>query len=268
MRRYLVLPFAVVLIGVGATSQPARDLPPTYACVRADGAIEIDGAINDVAWKGALWTEDFIDIVGSSGKEPPALRTRAKLLWDDQNLYVAAELTEPRIAATIRQRDEQLYREQAFEMFIDPDGDGKNYLELQINPLNTVCDLAMDKPYRDKGKANVAFNVTGQRSAVRVKGTLNDSSDVDESWTVELAIPWAALKGLARDTVAPPPAGERWRVNLARMRAADPAADGEPKSPKSISVWAAQGAVNMHLPERWGFLELVASRPATPDKVK
>ena len=252
----------VVLLLLGATSQPSRDLPPTYACGRAERAIEIDGALNDFAWNRAAWTEDFIDIVGSSGQEPPALRTRAKLLWDDQHLYVAAELTERRVAATIRQRDEQLYREQAFELFLDPGGDGKDYVELQINPLNTVCDLAMDKPYREKGKANVAFDLAGLRSAVRVRGTLNDSSDVDERWTVELAIPWAAMETLAPDTVAPPRAGERWRANLARMRAAEPAEDGNAKPRKSISVWSAQGAVNMHLPERWGFVEFAQPRPA------
>ena len=254
MRRLLMLGFVLVLIG--ATSQPARDLPPAYACARAGGAVEVDGAIDDAAWKGAEWTEDFIDIVGSTGGEPP-LGTRAKLLWDDQHLYVAAELTEPRVAATVRQRDEQLYREQAFELFLDPGGDGKNYLELQINPLNTVCDLAMDKPYRDKGKANVGFDLKGLRSAVRVKGTVNDPADVDEGWTVELAIPWAALKSLAADSGAPPRAGERWRVNLARMRAAEPAAEADAKPRKWISVWAAQGAVNMHMPERWGSVDFV-----------
>src|SRR5688572_5517952 len=180
MRSSVVLVFVLLL--VSATSQPSRDLPPTYACARAEGAIEIDGAIDDAAWKGAAWTVDFIDIIGSTAAQPPPLRTRAKLLWDDEHLYVAAELTEPRLAATIRQRDEQLYREQAFELFFDPGGDGRDYLELQINPLNTVCDLAMDKPYRDKGKANVAFDVTGLRSAVRVNGTVNDPADVDEGW--------------------------------------------------------------------------------------
>jgi len=262
IRRSFILTLAVVL--VGATSQPARDLPPTYACARAAGAINVDGALDDAGWKAVAWTEDFIDIVGSSGKPPVALRTRAKLTRDDENLYIAAELIEPRVAATIRQRDEQLYREQAFEVFIDPDGDGKHYLELQINPLNTVCDLSLDKPYRDKGKPNLGFDVTGLRSAVRVQGTVNEPSDVDEGWTVELAIPWTAIKTLTEDTVAPPRSGERWRVNLARMRASEPAQVEDAKVQKAIWVWAAQGAVNIHAPERWGWVDFVGTRPAKP----
>ena len=260
--RSLVLTLALAL--PGATSQPARDLPPTYACARATGAISVDGALDDAAWKSAAWTEDFVDIVGSSGKPPPPLRTRAKLTWDDENLYIAAELAEPRIAATIRERDEQLYREQAFEVFVDPGGDGKHYLELQVNPLNTVCDLSMDKPYREKGKADVRFNLAGLGSAVRVNGSVNEPTDVDVDWTVELAIPWAALKSLSADTVAPPREGERWRVNFARMRAAEPAKGDDVKRAKAIWVWAAQGAVNMHLPERWGWVEFSATTPAKP----
>ena len=257
--KYCVAAVAMLLALTGATSQPSRDEPPTYACGRADGTITVDGALDDAAWKSAPWTEDFIDIVGAQGKEPPALRTRAKLLWDDENLYVAAELTDPRVAATIRQRDEQLYREQAFEVFIDPGGDGKDYLELQINPLNTVCDLSLDKPYGDKGTANIAFNIAGLRSAVRVKGTVNEPSNVDEGWTVELAIPWAAVKALSADTVAPPGRGERWRVNLARMRAPEPVQGVKGTIRRDMSVWAAQGAVNMHLPERWGWVEFATA---------
>ncbi|MGB7158975.1 MAG: carbohydrate-binding family 9-like protein, partial [Tepidisphaeraceae bacterium] len=196
---------------------------------------------------------------------------RAKLMCDDAHLYIAAELVEPRVAATIRQRDAQLYKEQAFEVFIDPGADGRDYLELQVNPLNTVCDLAMTRPYRDRGQADIGFDLQGFRSAVSVDGTANDASDEDRSWTVELAIPWAAMKALSDDTVAPPTDGQRWRINLARMRPADVdpgAADEKPRDEKprdekprrDLWVWSAQGSFNMHLPERWGSVAFPATK--------
>lgn len=258
MKRMRVLPFAM-LIGLGATSQPALDAPPTYECVRARAAITVDGALDDAAWQSAPWTAEFVDIVGTRNRPAPELRTRAKLLWDADHLYVAAEVTDPRVAATIRRRDEQLFREQVFEVFIDPGADGTDYLEIQINPLNTICDLAMDKPYREDGKANVAFDVAGMRTAVRVHGTVNDPSDTDEGWTVELAIPWVAIKALSDDTVSPPGEGERWRVNFARMRPAEPYQDEQAKV-RGMSVWSAQGAINMHLPERWGWVRFAAAK--------
>ncbi len=247
-----------MLIGVDATSQPALVAPPAYECVRASAAIVVDGALDDAAWRSATWTRDFVDIVGTHDRPMPTLRTRAKLLWDADHLYIATEVTEPRVAATIRRRDEQLFREQVFEVFIDPGEDGEDYLEIQINPLNTICDLAMNKPYRQGGKANVAFNLSGLRTAVRVNGTVNEPSDTDEGWTVEMAIPWAAIKSLSDDTVAPPREGERWRVNFARMRPVEPGQHERARVRRDMWVWSAQGAIDMHLPARWGEVRFIA----------
>ncbi len=246
----------VSIVGFGATTQPVAYVAPTYDCTRATEPVAIDGAIDEPAWKAAPWTTDFVDIVGAKAQPVPALQTRAKLLWDENHLYIAAEMTEPRVAATIRRRDEQLFREQVFELFIDPGADGRDYLELQINPLNTVCDLAINKPYIDGGKANVAFDLADLRSAVRVNGTVNVPSDIDESWTVEVAIPWAAIKALSTDTAAPPRAGQRWRMNFARMRPFDAGREEQAKIRRDMWVWSPQGAINMHLPHRWGLVKV------------
>jgi hypothetical protein len=256
-RACLILLAALALIG--ATSRPSRDDPPEYVATRTGTAIKIDGALDDAAWRDAAWTEDFIDIEGTH-KPVPLLRTRAKIAWDEANLYVAAEMAEPRVWATMTCRDEPLYKEQAFELFLDPGGDGLDYLELELNPLNTVCDLVMDKPYLKKGKADEAMNVSGLRTAVNVHGTIGDVSDVDKGWSVEVAIPWDSLKALGRDGSAPRE-GERWRVNLARMRRDAP--DVKEPMPRGLWTWASQGAMNMHLPERWGSVTFSATtRPA------
>jgi hypothetical protein len=238
-------------LAVGATSRPSRDDPQEYVALRLGSPIKIDGLLDDAAWHDVAWTEDFIDIEGTRKPAPP-LRTRAKLAWDDGNLYVAAEMAEPRVWATMTKRDEPLYREQAFELFLDPDGDGRNYLELEVNPLNTAYDLIMDKPYRDRGKADASVNLPGLRTAVRV--------DAGKGWTVEIAIPWAALKCLGHADAAPE-SGERWRVNLARMRKDAP--DVKDPLPRGLWVWSSQGEVNMHLPERWGSVTFAATRRPT-----
>lgn len=232
-------------LAIGATSRPSRDEPQSYDCPRAASAVRIDGDLRDAAWAQASWTADFIDIEGSDKPVPP-LRTRAKLLWDDANLYVAAEMAEPRVWATMTQRDAPLFREQAFELFIDPDGDGRNYLELQVNPRNAVCDLVMDKPYRDKGKANAGIDLTQLGTAVKVSDT--------DGWTLEIAIPWAALDAMGTDG-SPPRPGDGWRVNLARMRRDAP--DVKDPLPPGAWVWSSQRAVNMHAPERWGTVKFV-----------
>jgi len=84
--------------------------------------ITIDGKLNEAAWTAAPWTDDFRDIQGAA-KPPPRFRTRAKLLWDNEYLYVAAELEEPHVWATITNHDSVIFQDPDFEVFIDPDGD-------------------------------------------------------------------------------------------------------------------------------------------------
>jgi hypothetical protein len=109
-----------------------------------------------------------------------------------------------------------IFRDNDFEVFIDPDADNRAYGELEINALGTTWDLFLAKPYRDGGKADDGWEVRGLKSAVRVDGTINDSRDVDRAWSVELAIPWAAL---ADHTPAPVPPrdGNQWRINFSRV---------------------------------------------------
>src|SRR5262249_41634997 len=125
------------------------------------------------------------------------------MLWDDMAVYVAAELREPHVWATLTAHDSVIFHDNDFEVFIDPDGDNRAYGELEINALGTTWDLFLAKPYRDGGKADDAWEIRGLKSAVRVDGTINDSRDADRAWTVELAIPWPALA--AQTTMRTPP---------------------------------------------------------------
>ena len=81
---------------------------------------------------------------------------------------MGAELEEPHLWATMADRDAILYREHDFEVFLDPDGDGLAYYELEINALGTEFDLFLDKPYRRKGRAHIAWDIEGLRTAVRL----------------------------------------------------------------------------------------------------
>ena len=77
--------------------------PRHYICGRAREPIQIDGKLDDPAWHSAAWTEDFVDIEGAH-RPRPRFRTRAKMLWDDDYLYVYAELQEPHVWGTITKK--------------------------------------------------------------------------------------------------------------------------------------------------------------------
>ena len=142
----------------------------------------IDGDLTDPAWRSAPWTEPFVDIRGEHRPAPP-LATRAKILWDDDHLYIAAELEEPHLWATLADRDAILYREHDFELFIDPDGDALAYYELEINALGTEFDLFLNRPYNRRGKADIGVGHGG--AAERGSSRRHPERSVGRGWGME-----------------------------------------------------------------------------------
>src|SRR4051794_14528377 len=126
--------------------------PKHYTCVRASTAVQIDGKLDDRAWRSAAWTDWFVDIEGDR-KPKPRFRTRAKMVWDDEYFYVAAELEEPDVSATLTEHDAVIFHDNDFEVFLNPTGDTRNYFEFEINAFNIGWDLFLNKPYRQGGKA-------------------------------------------------------------------------------------------------------------------
>jgi hypothetical protein len=225
--------------------------PKSYDCYRATAPIRIDGKLDDRAWKNAAWTTDFVDIEGSA-KPLPRFRTRAKILWDDEYLYIGAELEEPEVKATLTQHDSVIFHDNDFEIFLKPLADAPGYFEFEINALNTGWDLYLDKPYRLGGKADNSWDIPGLKTAVVVHGTLNDPNDKDRGWTVEIAFPWKAYA--SRLPVTVPKIGDEWRLNFSRVEWKA----GQPK--EDNWVWSPQGVINMHVPENWGYLRFRGTR--------
>jgi hypothetical protein len=238
--------------------------PKGYLCQRATAPIVVDGNLNDSAWAAAPWTDDFVDIQGAA-KPLPRFRTRAKMLWDDDYLYIGAELQEPHVWANLTQHDSVIFQDPDFEVFIDPTGSTQPYYEFEMNALNTGWDLLLDKPYMDQGKAHNEWDIPGLKTAVRVLGTLNDPSDTDQGWNLEIAFPWQVLSQRARHP-GPPREGEQWRIDFSRVEWQITTNGGTykkvPKTPEDNWIWSPPGVVDMHRPEMWGLVQF-SSRPAS-----
>ena len=233
--------------------------PLRYQCQRTGSAIHVDGSLDDAAWRSAPWTTDFIDIQGPALPKP-RFRTRAKMLWDDDFFYVAAELEEPDVWATLTAHDSVIFRDNDFEVFLNPTGDGLNYFEFEMNALNTGWDLFLDKPYRQRGKPDNSWEMPGLKTAVAIQGTLNQPGDRDHGWTLEIAFPWRAFAD--RSGKGRPAPGDTWRVNFSRVEWKVVVSDGKYqklKGPEDNWVWSPQGVINMHVPEHWGFVEFIGA---------
>ena len=235
-------------------------LPKHYIINKINDQINIDGKDDELAWSNAIYTDDFIDI---EGDKIPRQKTNVKMLWDDKFLYVFAKLYENHIWGDITKRDEVIYYNNDFEVFINPNDDVFSYGEIEINALGTEWDLFLNRPYRLKGKADSSWDINGLKSAVDINGTLNDPNDLDDYWTVEIAIPLKEIEKLntsRKDEKVI--SGDVWRINFSRVNWDFEINNGVYSRKKENGkylpeynwVWSPQGIINMHVPENWGYL--------------
>ncbi len=191
--------------------------------LKTAGAIKIDGKLDEAAWKTAPTTGAFQDVQkgGKNAKSP--VQGSAKLLWDDNALYVAFEVQDEDIVGGFDKasKDPHLWTKDAVEIMIDPDGDGdnKDYYEIQINPQNLVFDSHFESYNKPRGGKDGPFGneqwSSQLTSAVVIDGTLDKPGDKDKGYTVEAKIPWSAFHKAKQ---APPKVGQTWRMNFYAMQ--------------------------------------------------
>ncbi|MEI7576424.1 MAG: carbohydrate-binding family 9-like protein [Armatimonadota bacterium] len=231
----------------------------TYRATHKPGIETLDGRLDKLPWMACDWSDDFVDIEGDI-KPNPRHRTRMKMFWAEDGLYIGAEMEEPHLWATLTEHDSVIFHDNDFEVFLDPDNDGLAYAELEINALNTTWDLLLIRPYREQGRGVDGWEIQGLRTAVHLKGTLNNPNVADQGWSLEIHIPWHALWEISKSDV-PPNAGDKWKINFSRVQWHLDVVDGKyqkrPGLPEDNWVWSPQGVIDMHQPERWGWVEFV-----------
>jgi hypothetical protein len=179
-----------------------------YLVRRATGKITVDGKADEPDWKTAPLAGPFV----SSLKGKPQLpRTEARLLWDDTHLYVLFTADDDDVWAQVTKPDDlKMWTEQVFEVYLDADGSGAEYIELQVNPRGVIFDAYLPRP----GQTQTDWQ-SGLRVGVVVRGTLNKRGDKDQGWQAELAIPLVAARGRSKVALTlPPRVGQVWRANF------------------------------------------------------
>lgn len=247
--------------------------PRQYSAPFVQVAPTIDGVADATEWSLAPWSEDFTDIEGPT-RAIPVQRTRVKMTWDAKYLYILGELAETDLWATMKTHDEIVFHDNDFEVFIDPDGDAREYYEIEVNALGTIFDLYLPQTYRAGTKADHSWTAQGMRLAIGLNGTLNDSRDRDECWRVEMALPWTMLSPVAyktaefplgtpvfQRTARPPNVGDQWRINFSRVQWM---LEKDGASYRKIAqrsednwTWTPQWIIDMHVPQWWGVVQFV-----------
>lgn len=209
----LLIAFTLGIVARPAAAPSATQKAQTPAvrsaeCRWAISPIKIDGTLDEAAWQKAQ-----VQDLGVYWQHRPAkTATKARLLWDDNYLYFAAEMEDSDLYADITQRNGMTWLNDVFELFFKPSEKKLAYYEFQVNAANTPLELYF--PSRGSGGYQRFAPLTkfGMESAVKLDGTLNNPADKDKGWTVEGRIPLAAF--LASGDKPQP--GSKWRFALCR----------------------------------------------------
>ena len=252
-------------------------------------SIPVDGNIHKEPWQSARWSKRFVDMVtGDAGM----YNTQTALLWNDEHLYIAFKAEEPFVEARLTERDSIIFLENDLELFIEGKD---CYYELEVNAANTVYEVffiwkdaykkgsRFDIPQFDvhqpqaytfggdydrngasfwKGIhprgirwAFTNFDMPGLQTAVQVDGTLNDNTDIDKGWSLEIAIPWNSLRILDTGRNIPPCNGDVWNMFLGRFQKL--IAGGKELMPHPAMALNSHGIYDTHLSEKWSRIEFI-----------
>jgi hypothetical protein len=244
---------AVIISGLGFwggafAAESVLDLksfpaPKRVTVPKLTGPVRIDGELDEPVWSKAARLTPFSK---NQAGEPERERTEVLVWYDDEALYLGWICKDADIQATMTNRDSRFWEEEVVECFITRKELGK-YFELQWNPLGGVFDAIITNELAPNGvsknfQGDWSYTAKQMTSAVKVRGTVNDSSDRDQLWQVEVRLPFVDIG------VKPPRVGEVWRANFYRFNRTK----GQPTEELS---WSPTRLKSFHEPNRFGYIE-------------
>lgn len=278
---FVQIPINLVYSQEGSLPYPpcAEEKIPHYVAYRTASPVQIDGILDESVWQHAPRSPRFRDLIAG---EEAIHDTRAAVLWDDEYLYVAYWVEEPDLQATLTERDAPIYQNNDVEFFI---AGLDAYYEFEINSFGTIYEVLFiwDDAYKSKGYDKLEglaedqpgsqpflgvgykehprnprtgffqWDLPGLKTAVNMDGTINDSSDRDRGWTVELALPWSGMEVLARgdERSLPPKDRDVWRMDFSRFNQYK---EAPPSKDPGGWAWSPHGVWDSHVPECFTYI--------------
>jgi hypothetical protein len=224
------------------------DSLPRYQIFRCPAPIRIDGKLDEPAWRQAPSAGEFHFNWEKGGQKE---QTDARLLWDDQNLYVSFYCHDANISGEVVERHGPVSRDDCVEVFLSPNpAKIRNYYGFEINVIGAMLNFIRADWY--KGPFHWEPEGVRYRTSFHGLPVKRDSPD-DDHWILELAIPFKNFEKDAANT--PPRDGDAWRLNLNR-------AGG--KTNPQYSTWSPVSTPkpNFHAPEAFGWVRFVNRPPS------
>ena len=238
------------------SNEPKLVLPPlpAYECVQAPRAPVLDGSLADPVWELAAPLRLVECVAGG----PAAQATTVRLLWHADYLYLGAEIDEWDIEDHNTKHNDPVFSEQCVELFLaapsgvpKPSGDSWRYLEMDTAPQGIFWDGRIENPRPENAAPDAKYRISidetyyppDLRALTTIDGTVNNPSDRDRGWRLELQVPFTGPPG-----GRPPQPGEVWRANFYRIH-------GWQQPDQELQAWSVVGVPNFHMPHRFGYLK-------------
>ena len=217
-----------------------------YKAHKIDREINIGNAWDDPIWKTAEPTKWYKVLT----EDEPVSRTEAGILWSDNYIYVTYKAYDRDIFAVNTERNSATCDDDVLEFFFSPDPESGWYYNFEINALNTVYDACQPKPhFAGGGHRWKLWDSEGLKSAVYIKGKINDPSVEDEYWMLQIAVPFSDLK--LKDGKSKPEIGDKWTFMLSRYDYSVYL----PGEGVELSATNVLPEVAFHVPHIWNYLE-------------
>lgn len=212
------------------------------------GPITTDGSLDEASWATAAPTSLFT--VWNGSPAPASLQVYAKMLWDDQCLYVAFIAQDPDVYGTYSGRDVKCWEQDNYELFVTVPGT-PGYVEVEGSVNGGFWDGYFTGVFAGPQGSH---NMANLQVAAHVDGTLNNPADRDSGFTAEIRLPFAEIyHGVPGGHATN---GTQLRLNLNRINWNTPTAVGGPGAAGTDTYFAwspVPGAtVSFHRPADFG----------------
>jgi len=220
--------------------------------VKASSKIVIDGVANDLDWSKARSYP--LSYVYNALKPTDKQASNVKMLWDDSHVYFFFQAKDQFLTARETQRDGVPFYDDCFEIFLMPTSSPMElHYGFEVNLNKTANDfIFLNDFYQDSFVSLKSYNPEYEVEAV-IEGTLNDNSDVDVGWSMELAIPIKVFHTVSQFT--PLQQGSVWNLMIVRQDRND--TSGERTSTSTLLPLTEK--IDVHDPKVFGQIKFITN---------
>ncbi len=182
MRR-IALAIVVTAVAAAVFAQAPPAAPPPIHIHRAEGAIAVDGNLDDPGWKNAAVIDRFYE-TGPGNNTPPKAKTTAYLTYDDRYFYIGIRCEDPqpeKIRAPYVDRDQVIGTDDNIAVFLDTRNDKRSAMELRVNPRGIQADgIFNDANFNEDFSPDFYYDTAAKIDA--------------GGWSAEYRIPFSSLR--------------------------------------------------------------------------